>query len=95
MRIKTISFLMAGLVAGLAPAAQSAAQGRSQEKVARLEQAAQRNEDEQRTTRGAHPNLKRQMSQIDDALKRLKAGQKVTTEEIDQILGETSFERAQ
>ena len=95
MRIKTISFLMAGLVAGLAPAAQSAAQSSSQERQARLEQAAQRNEDERRTTRGAHPNLKRQMSQIDDALQRLKAGQKVTTEEIDQILGEVSFERAQ
>jgi septal ring factor EnvC (AmiA/AmiB activator) len=97
MRIKTLSFLMAGLVAGLAPAAQSAAQAqsRSQENLARLEQAAQRNEDEQRTTRGAHPNLKRQMSEIDKAIQRLKAGQKVTTEEIDQILGETSFERAQ
>jgi len=95
VRIKTIAFLMAGLVAGLAPAAQSAAQARSQEHLARLEQAAQRNESEQRTTRGSHPELKRQLSQIEKAIQTLKAGQKVTTEEIDQILGEVSFERAQ
>ena len=94
MRIRTISFLMAALVAGLAPAAQSAAQGSSQERLARLEQAAKQNDDELRTTRGSHPELKRQQHQIDDAIKRLKAGQKVTTEEIDQILGEVSFERA-
>jgi len=95
MRIKTISLLMAGLMVGLAPAAQSAAQSRSQERLARLEQAAQRNESELRTTRGAQPELKKQQRQIDDAIRRLKAGQKVTTEEIDQILGEVSFERAQ
>ena len=95
MRIKTISLLMAGLVAGLAPGVQSVAQGRSQERLARLEQAAQRNEDTLRTTRGSHPELKRQQHQIDAAIQRLKAGQKVTTEEIDKILGEVSFERAQ
>jgi len=95
MRTRTISLLMAGLVAGLAPAAQSAAQSRSQEHLARLEQAAQRNESEQRTTRGSHPQLKRQQRQIENAIQRLEAGQNVTTEEIDQILGEVSFERAQ
>jgi hypothetical protein len=95
MRIKTISLLMAGLVAGLAPAAQSAAQSRSQERLARLEQAAHHNDEVLRATRGAHPELKRQQRQIDDAIRRLKAGQKVTTEEIDQILGEVSLDRAQ
>jgi uncharacterized protein HemX len=95
MRIKTISLLMAWLVAGLAPAAQSAAQGRSPERLARLEQAAQRNESEQGTSKLTNQNLRRQQRQIEDAIQRLKAGQKVTTEEIDQILGEVSFERAQ
>jgi parvulin-like peptidyl-prolyl isomerase len=93
LSLLTIPFLMAGLVAGLAPAAQSAAQGSSQERLARLEQAAQRNEDEQRTTRGSHPNLKRQERQIEDAIQRLKAGQKVTTEEIDQRFGGYRLER--
>jgi len=95
MRIKTITYLMIGLVVGLAPAAQSAAQSSSKERVARLEQAAQRNESVLRTTRGSHPALKKQQRQIDDAIQRLKAGQNVTTEQIDQILGQVSFERAQ
>jgi len=95
MRIKTITYLTIGLVVGLAPAAQSAEPGGSQQRVARLEQAAQRNDTTLRTTRGAHPELRRQQRQIDDAIRRLKAGQNVTTEQIDQILGQVSFERAQ
>jgi len=95
MRIKKLTCLMIGLVVGLAPAAQSSAQSGSQQRLARLEQAAQRNESVLRTTRGAHPELKRQQRQIDDAIGRLKAGQNVTTEQIDQILGQVSFERAQ
>jgi hypothetical protein len=95
MRIKTITYLMIGLVVGLAPAAQSAAQSGAQERLARLEQAAQRNDTTLRTTRGSQPELKRQQRQIDDAIRRLKAGQNVTTEQIDQILGQVSFERAQ
>jgi hypothetical protein len=96
MRIPFVPILMAGLVATLLPAADfAAAETRSQERLARLEQAAQRNESEQRTTRGAQPGLKRQTRQIEDAIRRLKAGQNVSTEEIDQILGEVSFERAE
>lgn len=35
-----------------------------------------------------------QERQIEDAIKQLQAGKRVSTEEIDRILGEVSFERA-
>jgi hypothetical protein len=64
------------------------------ERLARLEQAAERNEDVLAQERGIHPQLRREQAQIEDAIKRLKAGQNVTTDEIDQILGEESFVEA-
>ena len=95
MRIEIRPLLIAaGLALGMVPASYSSAQPTAQQQQARLEQAAQRNESELRTTRGSHPELRRQQQQIEDAMRRLKAGQKVTTAEIDQILGEESFERA-
>jgi hypothetical protein len=99
MRIKIRPLLMAGgLALVLVPASYSTAQtgSQQQETRARLEQNARNVDTELRGKTGGmqRVELMRQRREIDAAIKRLQAGQRVSTEEIDRILGEVSFERA-
>jgi len=100
MRTKShIALLAAGLaVATLLPIGPAAAQGGSQQQArARLEQRASRIDSElgQKTGGAQRVELRQQREEIDAAIKQLQAGRNVSTEEIDKILGEVSFERAQ
>jgi len=96
---KINSLLMAGglAVATLLPIGPAAAQGGSQQQArARLEQRASRIDSElgQKTGGTQRMDLRHQREEIDAAIKQLQAGRNVSTEEIDRILGEVSFERA-
>jgi hypothetical protein len=98
MRIKNRPLLVAGgLALALVPASQAAAQSGSQQQArARLEQSAARVSSALVRKTGAieRQELMQQRREIDDAIRRLQAGQPVSAEEIDRILGEVSYERA-
>lgn len=99
MSIKIRSLLMAGGFAlVLVPASYSTAEPGSEQLSAhaRLERSARSVDSQLRGKTGGmqRDDLVRQRREIDDAIKRLQAGQKVDASEIDRILGEVSFERA-
>jgi len=95
MKIEIRSLIVAGALAVL-PVSYATAQSASQNQQARLEQSARRVDSELsgKTGGAQRAQLVRQQREIDEALRKLKSGQKVGTEEIDRILGEVSFERA-
>ncbi len=98
MSIKIRSLLMAGGFAlVLVPAPHSTAEPGSEQLTAhaRLERSARSVDVQLREKTGAlqRDELRRQRSEIDDAIKRLQSGQHVDAAEIDRILGEVSFER--
>ena len=98
MGIKIRPLLMAGgLAVALVPASYSTAQSGSQQQArARLEQSARQVDSElgEKTGGMQRMELRRQREEIDAAIKQIQAGKRVSTEEIDRILGEVSFERA-
>jgi hypothetical protein len=90
------SFAIAGglALAMLAPAAPAAAAG--EQARARLEQrkAAIDSQLGEKTGGMQRMQLRKQREQIDAAMQQLQGGRRVSPEEIDRILGETSVERA-
>ena len=95
MKIRIRNVMVACALAVL-PASYAVAQGASKDQQARLEQSARNIDTELGGKTGAarRQQLMRQQREIDEAMRKLKAGQKVSTEDIDKILGEVSFERA-
>ena len=99
MRSKIGSLLIAAGLAmsSMAPMPSFAANDDSQAQArARLEQRASRiDADLGGNVRAARrQKLMRQQREIEDAIRKIQAGQNVDTDEIDRILGETSVERA-
>jgi hypothetical protein len=97
MKISIRPLLVAGGFAlALLPATYAGAQSTAKDQQARLEQSARNVNTELggKTGDARRSQLLRQQREIDEAMRKLKAGQKVSTEEIDRILGEVSFERA-
>ena len=98
MRRKINPFLIAGglMAATLVPVAPAAAQrGPQQQARTRLEQHAARIDSElgEKTGGMQRVELRRQREQIDEAIKQIQAGKRVSAEEIDRILGETTVDR--
>jgi len=95
LRVMALGFSLAAFV----PVGPAAAQARSQQQQAqaRLERQVAQIDSElgQKTGGMQRVDLLRQRREIDAAIKQLQAGRNVSTEQIDQILGEVSFERAQ
>ena len=98
MRRKINPLLITGglLAATLVPIAPAAAQrGSHQQDRARLEQRAARIDSELGEKQGGmkRVELRRQRQEIDQAIKQIQAGKRVSAEEIDRILGVTSVDR--
>jgi hypothetical protein len=98
MRIEIRPLVIAGglAVAALLPIGHAAAQGGAQQQErARLEQRAARIHSQLGEKTGAmqRVKLRKQREEIDAAIEQIQAGKRVSPEEIDRILDETSVDR--
>jgi hypothetical protein len=98
VQIRTL-LVTAGLSLALVPAVRSEPQSSAEHQLnahARLEQAALNIESRVRAKTGASERdaLRKQKHEIEAAIRRLETGQSLSPSEIDRILGEVTFQRA-
>lgn len=90
LALSLVAFGPVGPAVAQAGSQRQQAQARLEQRVARID-----SELGQKTGGMQRADLLRQRREIDAAIKQLQSGRQVSTEQIDQILGEVSFERAQ